>query len=172
MARKKNSAPAAWSAAKHGIQQSLFHWTGILESHYNSAFVREMRPRRVTVSRFRTLAVLMEVEAITINKLAQLAMIERTAVSRLLAQMGREGLIARQRKPGDRRASEIRITPKGRQAFHIMWPARFRVRSRAMQGIDPARVRAMMQTIREMIANLEEYEATGNGNGAARPRRR
>lgn len=166
---RKQSAPAVWSAAKHGIKQSLFHWTGILESHYNAAFIREMRPRRVTVSRFRVLAVLMEAEAVTINRLAQLAMIERTAVSRLLSQMGREKLIQRQRKSADRRASEIRITPKGRQAFHGMWPARFRVRARAMQGIDPSRVRAMMQTIREMIANLEEYERSGNG---ARSRRR
>jgi MarR family transcriptional regulator, organic hydroperoxide resistance regulator len=171
MTRKKSSAKPAWSVAKHGLQQSLFHWTGILESHYNSAFIREMRPQRVTVSRFRALAVLMEVDHVTINTLAQLAMIERTAVSRLLAQLGREGLIQRQRKSGDRRASEIRITPKGRQAFQAMWPARFRVRSRAMQGIDPSRVRIMMQTIRQMIANLEEYEETGDG-GAPTARRR
>jgi len=93
MARPKAAAPATVAQWHETFRNSLFYWTGLLEDRYNQLFVKAMRPQRVTVSRYRTLAILMELADLTVNELARHSSIERSALSRLLDQLEREGLI-------------------------------------------------------------------------------
>ena len=53
----KTTTAAAVPATRETFRNSLFYWTGRLEDRYNQDFVKAMRPLRVTVPRFRTLAV-------------------------------------------------------------------------------------------------------------------
>src|SRR5258705_10919414 len=92
MAKRKAAAPATVEQWHETFRNSLFYWTGLLEDRYNQLFVQAMRPRRVTGSRYRTLAILMELTDLTINELARHSSIERSGLSPLLAQLEREGL--------------------------------------------------------------------------------
>jgi len=114
-----------------------------------------MRPLRVTVSRYRTLAILMELADLTINELARHSSIERSALSRLLDQMESEGQIARRPSRTDRRALEIRITAKGRAAFLAMRPVRRDILRRATRGIAPGEIERMRTVIQLMLHNLD-----------------
>src|SRR6476661_7670695 len=104
MAKPKAAAPATVAEWHETFRNSLFYWTGLLEDRYNQLFIKAMRPVRVTVSRYRTLAILAEIDELTVNELARHSSIERSALSRLLDQMEREELIARRPHRADRRA--------------------------------------------------------------------
>jgi len=163
MAKPKAATPATVAQWHETFRNSLFYWTGLLEDRYNQLFVQAMRPQRVTVSRYRTLAILMELTDLTINELARHSSIERSALSRLLDQLEREGLISRRLRATDRRALEIRITPKGRDAYLAMRPVRRAVLKRATEGIAPGEIERMRTVIQLMLHNLD---------GPAGPRRR
>ncbi len=163
MAKTKAAAPATVAQWHETFRNSLFYWTGLLEDRYNQLFIEAMRPQRVTVSRYRTLAILMELTDLTINELARHSSIERSALSRLLDQLESEGLISRRLRSTDRRALEIRITPKGREAYLAMRPARREVLKRATEGIAPGEIERMRTVIQLMLHNLD---------GPAGPRRR
>ena len=163
MAKPKAAAPATVAQWHETFRNSLFYWTGLLEDRYNQLFVKAMRPQRVTVSRYRTLAILMELADLTVNELARHSSIERSALSRLLDQLEREGLISRRLRATDRRALEIRITAKGRDAYLAMRPVRREVLRRATEGIAPGEIERMRTVIQLMLHNLD---------GPAAPRRR
>jgi DNA-binding MarR family transcriptional regulator len=163
MAKPKAATPATVAQWHETFRNSLFYWTGLLEDRYNQLFVKAMRPQRVTVSRYRTLAILMELADLTVNELARHSSIERSALSRLLDQMEREGQITRQPSRADRRALEIRITAGGRAAFLAMRPVRREVLRRATEGIAPGEIERMRTVIQLMLHNLDT---------AAAPRRR
>jgi DNA-binding MarR family transcriptional regulator len=163
MAKPKAAAPATVAQWHETFRNSLFYWTGLLEDRYNQLFVKAMRPQRVTVSRYRTLAILMELADLTVNELARHSSIERSALSRLLDQLEREGLISRRLRATDRRALEIRITAKGRDAYLAMRPVRREVLRRATEGIAPGEIERMRAVIQLMLHNLD---------GPAAPRRR
>jgi DNA-binding MarR family transcriptional regulator len=159
MAKRNGATPATVAQWHETFRNSLFYWTGLLEDRYNQLFIKAMRPLRVTVSRYRTLAILMELADLTVNELARHSSIERSALSRLLDQMEREGQIARRPSRTDRRALEIRITAKGRAAFLAMRPVRRDILRRATQGIAPGEIERMRTVIQLMLHNLDSDAA-------------
>jgi MarR family transcriptional regulator, organic hydroperoxide resistance regulator len=156
MAKSKAAVEQATDAEWHEtFRNSLFYWTGLLEDRYNQLFVKAMRPARVTVSRYRTLAILAELDELTVNELARHSSIERSALSRLLDQLEREALIVRRPHRADRRALQIRITATGRAAFAAMRPVRRAVLKRATEGITPGEIERMRTVIQLMLHNLD-----------------
>jgi DNA-binding MarR family transcriptional regulator len=164
--KAKPPEPMAGAASPASFRDSLFYWTGLLEDRYNQLFVQAMRPLRVTVSRYRTLAILSELADLTVNELARHSSIERSALSRLLDQMEREALIVRRPSRADRRAIEIRITAKGRDAFLAMRPVRRAVLRQAVDGIAPPEIDRMRTVIQRMLHNLDDAKpARKRGRG-------
>ena len=159
MAKSTTATATPAPAPRETFRNSLFYWTGLLEDRYNQDFVKAMRPLRVTVPRFRTLAVLMELADLTVNELARHSSIERSALSRLLDQLEEEGLIVRRQKSADKRALAIRITEAGRAAYRTMRPVRREVLRRATDGIAPEDVQLMLSVVQRMLRNLEGEEA-------------
>jgi DNA-binding MarR family transcriptional regulator len=160
---KTTTATAAEPAPRETFRNSLFYWTGLLEDRYNQDFVKAMRPLRVTVPRFRTLAVLMELSDLTVNELASHSSIERSALSRLLDQLEAEGLIVRRQKSADKRALAISITDSGRAAYRTMRPVRREILRRATEGIAPSDIANMLSVVQRMLRNLEETETAAGG---------
>ena len=152
---QRKTTSAAWPAS---FRDSLFYWSGLLESRYNQLFIQAMRPQRVTVARYRTLSVLMEIADLTVNELARHSSIERSALSRLLDQMEREEMIVRRPSRIDRRAVQIRIMPKGRAALLAMRPVRRAVLRRAVEGIAPGEIDRMLTLMRRMLRNLDDVK--------------
>jgi DNA-binding MarR family transcriptional regulator len=156
MAKSSTAAAAAGApGTRHNFRTSLFYWTGMLEDRYNQDFIRAMRPVRVTIPRFRALAVLSELSDLTVNELARHTSVERSALSRVLDQLEAEGLIVRRPKSADKRALSIRITEAGRAALRVMRPVRHAILKRATEGIPPEDVETMLSVVQRMLRNLE-----------------
>ena len=75
----------------------------------------------ITLPRFDLLAQLERVpQGLKMSELSRRLMVTGGNVTALTDQLVDEGLVERQRVPGDRRAHAVRLTPAGRRAFRAM----------------------------------------------------
>jgi DNA-binding MarR family transcriptional regulator len=65
----------------------------------------------------RCLAALGSFEPLSVNRLAQLANLNKAQASRSAQWLADEGFVAKSDVPGDGRGVELRLTPKGRKAW-------------------------------------------------------
>jgi DNA-binding MarR family transcriptional regulator len=138
------------------FRTSILYWIGSLEALANAQFVREMGGAKSVVARWRTLSILAEVGSITITELADYTFIERSALSRLLEIMEREGLVKRRTRDSDRRITDINITKKGSKTFLTMLPVRRGIFKRAAKGLAAKDVETLMSSIQHLAGNLRD----------------
>src|SRR5262245_1196008 len=74
-------------------------------------------PNDLTPSKWRVIAHLGERQVLTITELAKLAILERSALSRVVDSLEHEGLVRRKRNPADSRAVDVFMTAAGRQLY-------------------------------------------------------
>jgi len=102
---------------------------------------REIRARlardfATTLPRFDALAQLERAPGgLTMGELSGRLMVSNGNVTGLVARLVREGLVAREPNPEDRRRSRVRLTLAGRRAFEAMTPAHARWIDAAMRGL-------------------------------------
>jgi DNA-binding MarR family transcriptional regulator len=138
------------------FRTSILYWIGSLEAAANTHFVKEMGGAKSIVARWRTLSILAEVEGMTITALAEHTFIERSALSRLLEIMEREGLVSRRTRASDRRITEVSITKKGTKTFLTMLPIRREIFRRAARGLEAGDIETLMRNIQHLVGNLRD----------------
>jgi len=141
------------------FRTSVLYWIGMLEVKFNREFVRRIGAGKAIVPRWRTLSVLADVDGLTINELARHTFIDRSALSRLLTLMMREGLVRCRPREADKRNVEVFITAKGRVAFRRMLPIRRAVFRQAAAGLSQEAIIDFVAVVRAMIAKLDSAEA-------------
>ncbi|MGA2519979.1 MAG: MarR family transcriptional regulator [Acidimicrobiales bacterium] len=77
-------------------------------------------------------------DALRVTSLADLLGIDTPSVTRKIQQLERDGLVARQPDPDDRRATRIRLTPAGRRTLERVLQARRAWYERLFEGWDEA----------------------------------
>ena len=87
--------------------------------------------------------------------LAELAVIERTATSRLIDKMAARGLVAKEALENDRRFMRITITEAGRTAYEAADKAAQSARQRLFAGLSDDDITQMLRMLRQMQANSE-----------------
>jgi DNA-binding MarR family transcriptional regulator len=143
---------------KDSFRTSVLYWIGMLEVQFNREFVRRFGSSKAIVPRWRALSVLADLDGLTINELAYHTFIDRSALSRLLALMFREGLVRCRPGEVDKRNVKVFITAKGRAAFRRMLPIRRAVFRQAAAGLPQDAVIDFVAMVRDMIANLDTAE--------------
>ena len=138
------------------FRTSILYWIGSLEALANAHFVKEMGGPKSVVARWRTLSILAEADCMTITALAEHTFIERSALSRLLEIMEREGLVKRRTRASDKRITEISITKKGTKTFLTMLPIRREIFKRAAKGIEDRDIETLMRNIQHLARNLHD----------------
>ena len=155
-AKKAAGAPPGTEPfAQVSFAGNMLYWTRLLETSYNRAFVAAA-PRSTSVSVWRVLAWLSEMESLTVGELALHTHMERTVLGRLLDRMASQGLIERSAANGDRRVSLARISAAGRKAFARMQPLRLSIYDRAIRGIPSGDIEIARRVIMTMVGNLRE----------------
>ena len=114
--RAARSEPAA--------KQKLRLWIRLLRA--SRAIEVELRERLrvafgVTLPRFDVMAALARKQAgMTMTELSRYLMVSNGNVTGIIDRLVSEGMVARSRHAGDRRATFVRLTPKGQQQFAVM----------------------------------------------------
>jgi len=139
------------SAVGQADQIELRLWLRLLTCA--SLIERDVRARlarefATTLPRFDVLAQLDRAPAgLTMGELSGRLMVSNGNVTPLVGRLARDGLVAREPNPDDRRRSRVRLTPAGKRAFDAMTPAHARWIEAAMRGMaraDKAKLLALL----------------------------
>jgi DNA-binding MarR family transcriptional regulator len=111
-----------------------------------------------TLPRFDVLAALDRNGAMTMGALSQALLVSKGNVTALVQTLKAEGLVAMTPSPTDKRASIVRLTPRGIEDFAAMAEAHHRWIDAMLSGLDPeerAQLFALLGRLKTSIAAEE-----------------
>ena len=146
-----NGGPDAFALDRH-----IFYLFGQIYGRRDQQLARSLRPFRLAVPEWRVLATLLDLGSCTINRLADITVVDRTTLSRVLDRMERRGLVARTQLAADKRSYEMRLAPAGRAMLRRIWPVMAYHNQRAIAGFSPAELERLRLLLGKMIANVAE----------------
>ena len=150
---------ALWSPA-FDLEEHVFYLFTQIFGRRNRHLSEQLKAFRITVPKWRVLAVLHERPNCTMNRLADLTTVDRTTLTRTLDQMVRDGLVARRADSQDRRSVRLDLTDKGIEAFRLVLPRVIEQNERAMSGLSARDLASFRATLHRMVRNLDpDYDA-------------
>lgn len=155
MATRAAARKAPRARELYFFRESAFYWFGHLEDYFNRLLVRAMRPERLTVARWRCLAVLAETDGIALGELAEQTVIERPALTHVIDQMESDGLVARRADASDKRVVKVDLTAEGRALFERVLPVAQSAYAQALRSIPAKDYALMLSVVKRMAANLK-----------------
>jgi MarR family transcriptional regulator, organic hydroperoxide resistance regulator len=122
----------------------------------NNDLVEKLRGEGINVARWRILAVLAMGDGITISEIIDRAMMEQSALSRVLMTMEQEEYVRRVPRREDARCVEVFLTERGRALFRSLDPVVRRRQARLLRDMTQQEVDAAFALMRRLIHNLSE----------------
>jgi DNA-binding MarR family transcriptional regulator len=122
-------------------------------------------PGDITPSRWRVIAHLGERESLTINELAKLAVIERSALSRVVENLEHEGFVRRRRNAVDSRSVEVSLTVAGCRLYDkCSTIARDEIERAlsALSGLEQQKLREYLARVRANIVEVGHRPERGD----------
>lgn len=120
-----------------------------------------LRPHGLKLVEWRVLQCLLHhPQGHTVADLAELAVVERTATSRLIDKMAGRGLVQKQAQEDDRRFMRITITEAGRTAYLAADEAAQAARQRLFGGLSNEDVTELLRMLHQMQGNSERPQST------------
>ena len=114
----------------------------------------DLRPVKMTLSRWRTLSVLTASDGRSMGELAAYMVIEQPALSRIVDQMERDKLVVRRLASDDNRVVRVYLTEAGRMMFKQIRPLELRHYDRAIEGFEPAELEDLNKLLSRLWDNL------------------
>lgn len=121
----------------------------------NSDLVEKLRREEINLARWRILAVLAMSDGLTISQIIDRAMMQQSALSRVLMKMEDEAFVTRTPRSDDARYVEVFLTDKGRALFKALDPVVRRRQERLLAGFSAEEAEAAFGLIRRLSANLK-----------------
>jgi DNA-binding MarR family transcriptional regulator len=157
--RKKPATEAALTAAAPG--GSRRYRIGDFPMHYFAAIQRQnqinlghaLRANGVSVPTWRALSALDDDAKLTIGQLAELTVLDRSSLGRLLEELAAAGLVSREPAPDDRRAFLVRRTAAGKRAFEAALPIVHEHYRRLLRGVSEEEFNVLMRLLRRLKGN-------------------
>jgi DNA-binding MarR family transcriptional regulator len=114
------------------------------------AFSKEIARYGIGLQEWRVLAALQAKGPCRLGDLAALTSIEMSTLSRLVGRMTRARLVERTRENDDRRALQVDLAARGRQAVAAIVPLAHEYERMALSGFAPDEA----ETLREMLSRV------------------
>ena len=124
-------------------------------SRANQLWVKTLREHGLTVGRWQVLSVLSRFDGSRIGTIADLSGGEQPAVSRVIDQMERDGLVSRRPSLQDSRAVEVWITARGREIFTNLMPEADAFVQRMLRNLSAAEVRQLSGLLERIFSDLQ-----------------
>jgi MarR family transcriptional regulator, organic hydroperoxide resistance regulator len=159
--REKASGAARASATPSKAPDGLFddflpHLVARLAYLLNNDLIEKLRREDINVARWRILAVLAMGDGITISEIIDRAMMQQSALSRVLMTMEEEEYVRRVPRRDDGRYVDVFLTERGRALFRSLDTVVRRRQNRLLKGFTPQEVDAAFALLRRLIHNLAE----------------
>ncbi len=121
----------------------------------NQLWVKTLREHGLTVGRWQVLSVLSRFDGSRIGTIADLSGGEQPAVSRVIDQMERDGLVARRPSLHDSRAVEVWITGRGREITTALMPEAEAFVHRMFRKLSPTDIRRLTEMLERLFSDLQ-----------------
>jgi DNA-binding MarR family transcriptional regulator len=144
---------AAMSQPPYRLTDYPMHYFAAIQRQNQPNLARALREFGLTVPMWRALAALHEKDGQTIGEIAQLAVLDRSSLGRLLDDMAKAKLVEREPLPDDRRALLIRLSAQGRKAFAATLPVVQRHYRGVLKGVSAEEFATLMRVLRRIKAN-------------------
>ena len=125
---------------------------------YNADLREEANALGLTTPKMRSLAVLAVVDKLLISELAVYAVVEKSTLSRALAQLEDSGWVSRIPDTQDNRATRVTITDQGREAFGRLWPTMAAAYESLFEGIPAEERQGFVATLQKMLGNIRQHD--------------
>jgi MarR family transcriptional regulator, organic hydroperoxide resistance regulator len=122
----------------------------------NLDLMEKLRREGINLARWRILAVLAMGDGITIGEIIERAMMEQSALSRVLMTMEKEQYVRRVPRRDDARYIGVFLTERGRALFNALDPIVRRRQNRLLKGFTQAQTDAALILMRRLIHNLTD----------------
>jgi MarR family transcriptional regulator, organic hydroperoxide resistance regulator len=122
----------------------------------NARLLERLRIHGMTVPRWRVLIGLIARDGRTIGDLVDYTIIAQPALSRIIDQMERDGLVTRQTAQHDSRVVEVHLTPHGRKLYAKIAPVAARHAELTVKSLSPAQQKELVALLRIVTRNLTE----------------
>lgn len=114
----------------------------------------ELKRSGVNLVRWRILATLASNNGSTISEIGERAMIQQSALSRMLMVMETEGYLTRHLKRADGRWVQVFLTPRGQKQFESLNRIVRRRQDRILAGLSESEVATAFATLRLLSENV------------------
>lgn len=115
----------------------------------------DLRPAKMTLSRWRTLSVLTASNGLSMGELASYMVIEQAALSRIVDQMERDKLVTRRLASDDNRVVRVYLEVAGRRMFEKIRPLELRHYEQAIEGIEMADLHQLSLQLHRLWENID-----------------
>ncbi len=139
----------------------------IARRRIKQAVLRRVAGHRLAPQQFWMLMAVRERPGTTLTEVAQRMRIDPPTASRVLTALNRRGLVRPRPDAGDRRRSLVFLTPAGERLSQGLAPIADEVRDAIVDGMSPAEVDALAQGLKQVISNLDRFEARAPGGRSA-----
>ena len=133
--------------------------------HVTQSYDQFLAPTGLRTTQFSVLARLKRKGPLTINRLAEEMVMDRTTLGRNILPLEREGLIAIEPNESDRRAKELRLTKAGEKRLQAAKKQWSRAQARFESTFGPRRA----ADLRAMLRAVTASELTAADERSARP---
>jgi DNA-binding MarR family transcriptional regulator len=120
----------------------------------------DLRPAKMTLARWRALSVLNAEDGRSMGELSAYMVIEQAALSRVVDQMERDGLVVRRHASDDNRVVRVYLTVTGRRMFTDIRPLELRHYAQLIEGLEPDRLQQLEESLQQLWQNIDH-----NGHG-------
>jgi DNA-binding MarR family transcriptional regulator len=144
-------------ASDNGLFEGFLpHLIARLAYQLNADLIEKLRLEGINLARWRILAVLAMGDGITISEIIDRAMMQQSALSRVLMTMEAEEYVRRVPRRDDGRFVDVFLTEKGRALFNSLDTVVRRRQNRLLKGFSPQETDAAFAVMRRLIQNLSE----------------
>ncbi len=140
-------------------EEQLADWRVFLESAFALIDILDAElqaEREMTLRWYDVLVHLEEADdGLRMNELAGRILASKSGLTRVVDRMEEEGLVRRERPPGDRRVVQVSITPEGREALHASRAVHHRgIQQHFVQHLDQRDLTALTRALEKVRAHV------------------
>jgi MarR family transcriptional regulator for hemolysin len=140
---------------EYDFSSNAGHWICMAAHLYQRAMNQELAPEGITYRQCQVLAWLALEGPLAQVELAERMNIEPPTLVRVLDRMERDGLLARDDSPDDRRRKVIRPLEKAESMWKTIVTCAESVRGRALAGMTQEQLRTLKDLLHVVEANLK-----------------
>ena len=124
-------------------------------SRANQLWLKTLREHGLTIGRWQVLSVLSRFDGSRIGTIADLSGGEQPAVSRVIDQMERDGLVTRSASLQDSRAIEFWINDRGRLVIEELMPEANAFVQRLLRKLDDSEVHQLTALLEKLFSDMQ-----------------